>query len=173
MRVQFLRRNFLERVLVHEDVKKSAIGLWIVVMIIVLAAMLVPGSHRSPDAQIKCAYADVNGGLKTALNIFKDDCGRYPTTEEGLKVFFQQPTNDLAKGWRGPYFDPPQIPKDPWGHEYVYRCPGIHDTNGYDLYSLGRDGKSGTGDDIGNWQVSVQAAPATGQVVPPNRAEDQ
>ena len=39
------------------------------------------------------------------------------------------------------------------GHEYVYRCPGIHDTNGYDLYSLGPDGVGKTGDDIGNWQT--------------------
>jgi general secretion pathway protein G len=148
-----------------KNMKKSVIGLWVAVMIIVLAAMLVPGSHRSPDAQIKCAYADVNGGLKTVLQIFKEDCGRLPTTEDGLKVLCQHPTNDLAKGWRGPYFD--QVPIDPWGHDYVYRCPGIHNTNGYDLYSLGRDGKSKTGgndpDDICNLEKPVHAAPATAQ----------
>jgi general secretion pathway protein G len=44
--------------------------------------------------------------------------------------------------------------KDDWGHDLVYRCPGIHNPNGYDLYSMGPDGEDNTLDDIGNWPVS-------------------
>jgi len=118
-----------------------------------LAGKFILGPHRSKDARIKTAFADIAGGLNTVLQMFKDDCGRYPTTQEGLKVLINQPTNDLAKGWHGPYIDLPKTPRDPWGHEYVYRCPGIHNTNGYDLYSLGPDGVSNSGDDIANWQM--------------------
>jgi hypothetical protein len=55
--------------------------------------------------------------------------------------------------WHGPYLD--KIPQDPWGNNYVYCCPGVHSTNGYELYSCGFDGISKSGgddlDDINNW----------------------
>jgi general secretion pathway protein G len=54
-----------------------------------------------------------------------------------------------AKNWNGPYLD--DVPKDPWGQPYVYVYPGRHNANGYDLYSIGRDGQDGTADDVGNW----------------------
>lgn len=41
--------------------------------------------------------------------------------------------------------------QDPWGRAYYYRCPGVHDPEGYDLWSAGPDGVSGTRDDITNW----------------------
>jgi general secretion pathway protein G len=92
---------------------------------------------------------------KTVLGMFKVDCGRYPTTEEGLNALIIRPKDILAHDWRGPYFDPPQRPKDPWGRDYIYRCPGIHNTDGFDLYSCGPDGLSQPGgedaDDINNW----------------------
>lgn len=84
--------------------------------------------------------------------MFSNDCGRLPTTAEGFQALLTCPTNVSRNLWKGPYFDPPQIPLDPWDHEYVYRCPGIHNTNGYDLYSAGPDGIKGDLDDIGNWQ---------------------
>jgi hypothetical protein len=63
------------------------------------------------------------------------------------------PTNFSGGKWSGPYLD--QIPIDPWGNIYFYRCPGNHNTNGYDLYSCGYDGISKSGgddlDDINNW----------------------
>ena len=48
-----------------------------------------------------------------------------------------------------PYFDPPKVPIDSWGHPYVYEFPGKHNPESYDLYSLGPDQKAGTDDDIG------------------------
>jgi hypothetical protein len=60
--------------------------------------------------------------------------------------------------WRGPYLTVDTIPPDPWEHPYVYRRPGIHGTNGFDLYSCGPDGISKTGgadrNDINSWDPS-------------------
>ena len=83
-----------------------------------------------------------------ALDFFKLDIGRYPTTEESLGALVQQPS-DLPE-WRGPYLKR-GMPKDPWQNLYVYRYPGQHNAGGYDLYSLGPDGQEGGGDDIDNW----------------------
>lgn len=119
-----------------------------------LGAILIPspGPHRSEEARRKCAYADVNGGLRSVLEMFRDDCGRYPTATEGFKVLVEAPADGSLTNWRGPYLDSPS-PEDPWGHEYVYRFPAVHSTNGYDVYSKGPDGVGDTADDIGNWQT--------------------
>jgi general secretion pathway protein G len=111
----------------------------------------------STQSRVTAARADILGGLKTALDRFEIDCGRYPTSAEGLAGMVNCPTNfsDGKSGgkWSGPYLD--AIPVDPWGNVYVYRCPGIHNANGYDLYSCGYDGISKSGgddlDDINNW----------------------
>lgn len=99
--------------------------------------------------------AHLYGGIKTSLDAFAVDCGRYPTTSEGFKALLTCPTNIPSGRWHGPYFDPPKIPQDPWGNNYVYRYPGVHNTNGYDLYSCGFDRISRSGgddlDDINNW----------------------
>ena len=92
------------------------------------------------------AFADIHGGINTALGAFQVDNGFYPTNLQGL---LQQPSD--AKNWHGPYFDPPKLPIDPWGHKYIYVYPGKHNTNSYDLFSPGWDGKPGTEDDIVNW----------------------
>ena len=44
-----------------------------------------------------------------------------------------------------------EIPLDPWGNPYIYECPGKRNTAGYDLSSMGPDGRAGTDDDITNW----------------------
>jgi general secretion pathway protein G len=94
--------------------------------------------------RIKIANADINGSIKTALGNYKADTGQYP---KSLQDLFTQPTN--VANWHGPYLD--NLPLDPWQNAYIYRFPGEHDTNGYDLLSAGPDGKEGTSDDIGNW----------------------
>jgi general secretion pathway protein G len=106
-------------------------------------------SSQAPVAAIKTHLAV----YKTALDAFRSDCGRYPSTSEGLYALVVCPTNIPAGLWRGPYYE--DRFKDLWKHDYVYRCPGIHNTNGFDLYSCGVDGISKTGgsdlDDINSW----------------------
>lgn len=108
----------------------------------------------APTARMHNADADLEGGLKTSLEMFKADCGRYPTTAEGLGILVFAPTNGSLKNYKGPYLD--GIPEDPWGHPYAYRFPAVYSTNAYDLYSLGPDGITKSGgndrDDVANWE---------------------
>jgi type II secretion system protein G len=79
----------------------------------------------------------------TALGMFQVDCGRFPTKEEGLGALMKVPPAIDAARWRGPYLLKDQVLKDPWGHAYVYNCPGLVNTKGYEVYSLGPNGKGG------------------------------
>jgi len=114
------------------------------------------GQRGESLTKVHRAYSDVNGSLKTILGLWEVDCGRYPTTDEGLKALVNRPENVPPQRWRGPYIDSPTVPRDPWNHDYVYQFPGVHNTNTYDLYSLGPDGVSKTlgadPDDIANWE---------------------
>lgn len=122
----------------------------VVAIIGILAALVIPKiAGKSEEARETAAAADIKGGIKSALDEFEVDNGRYPKT---LQDLLQQPQN--AKNWHGPYLDPPQLPVDPWGNPYQYLYPGKHNPTGYDLWSMGLDGKSGTSDDIGNWTTS-------------------
>ncbi len=112
----------------------------IVVMIIIglLSAIVAPKFFGKIDkAKINTTKAQI-ALLGAALDDFRLDNGRYPTTEEGLKALRENP-GDL-KTWAGPYLPKP-VPKDPWGFPYHYKCPGDHGP--YDLYSYGMDGKEG------------------------------
>ena len=90
---------------------------------------------------------DIAVGIEIALDSFEVDHGFYP---KSLQDLLQQPSG--TTNWHGPYLNPPKLPVDPWGHKYIYEYPGKHNTNGYDLFSAGPDGKPGTGDDIVNWE---------------------
>jgi len=73
----------------------------------------------------------------TALDSFRLSVGRYPTTAEGMDALRKNPGLDL---WDGPYLKK-DVPPDPWGRPYLYKCPGDH--GDYDLVSLGADGQEG------------------------------
>lgn len=123
--------------------------LLVLVILAVLAGLVVPRfTGRAEQAKITAAATDI-AALGGALRMFEVDCDRFPTTQEGLQALIQQPNN--APRWKkGGYLDN-GLPTDPWNNPYVYRCPGTHNPNGYDLYSFGPDGQEGGGDDIDNW----------------------
>lgn len=97
-------------------------------------------------AKAMAAKADI-ATIQTQLSTFKMDCGKFPDSGNGLRDLMQKPEN--TENWQGPYFE--KLPRDPWGHEYQYRCPGAHNTKAFDLWSVGPDGVDGTADDITNW----------------------
>jgi general secretion pathway protein G len=122
--------------------------LLVLVILSILAAVVVPKfTGSSEKARVARAKTDITT-LDDALDRFELDAGRYPNTDEGLKVLVDQPSNQV-KEWHGPYIK--RIPKDPWGNDYVYRYPGQVNTKGADLLSYGPDGREGGGDDIDNW----------------------
>ncbi len=88
-------------------------------------------------SEVKAARAQIDA-LTKALDQFRIDVGHYPGTEQGLVALTTRPTEEAK--WAGPYLSK-TVPKDPWGHEYIYRAPGEHGE--YDLYSHGRDGRPG------------------------------
>jgi general secretion pathway protein G len=92
----------------------------------------------------------VNQGIKANLQQYRMNMGSYPTSDEGLKALLEAPDGDKASRWKGPYAD--TMPKDPWGNPYQYACPGVHNKNSYDIWTMGPDGQDGTADDIGNWE---------------------
>ena len=88
-------------------------------------------------SEVKIARAQIDG-LSKALDQFRIDTGRYPTTEQGLAALTLKPANEIK--WAGPYLAK-TTPKDPWGNDYRYVSPGEH--GDYDLQSHGRDGRPG------------------------------
>jgi len=136
-----------------KDAGFTLVELLLVIIIIgVLAAMVVPSLvGRSEQARVTAAKADIRASIGTALDSFEMDTGAYPTTAQGLEALIREPEG--VTGWRGPYLKEMQVPRDPWGREYVYKCPGDHEPLPYDLISYGRDGKEGGGDDIANYDT--------------------
>jgi general secretion pathway protein G len=76
--------------------------------------------------------------LEKALDQYRLDTRRYPTTEQGLQALVAKPSNEAS--WNGPYLKK-AVPNDPWGRPYVYRNPG--QKGDFDLVSYGRDGRPG------------------------------
>ncbi len=125
----------------------------VVIIILVLAAMIVPNfAGRSEQARFAAARADIEANLATALDLYELDNGRYPTTEQGLLALITQPTTmPVPTNWSGPYLKKKRIPVDPWQREYAYVSPGQNNPESYDLSSYGPDGVAGGGDDVTNW----------------------
>ena len=124
----------------------------LVVMVIIglLAAYVGPKYFAQiGKSETKTAKAQIVG-LEKALQQYRLDVGRYPTTEQGLTALMAKPAN--VNKWAGPYLEK-SLPMDPWGRPYLYLSPGEHGE--IDIYSLGADGLSGGEEqatDIGNWK---------------------
>ncbi len=126
----------------------------VLVILATLAAIVTPRlTGQSKHAKVVAAQSQI-AELGTALDAFEISVGRYPTTTEGLFALLQAPT-DLPD-WQGPYLSKNNVPLDPWGNDYQYRCPGQYNPDGYDLFSFGPDGRQGGDDDISNWSEEVR-----------------
>lgn len=121
----------------------------VVVLIVIglLAGLVAPQIlGRVGEARTTAARAQVEL-LGVALENYRLDNGVYPSTAQGLEALRVRPGGSPEpRNWRGPYIRKP-VPKDPWGAAYMYRSPGEKDRSGFDLTSLGRDGKPGGSDE--------------------------
>ena len=125
------RRNQAGVTLIEMLVVVTIIGLFV--------ALVGPSLFKKADtARITAARAQINGFM-TALGTYKLDTGVFPTTEQGLQALRVKPQD--VNQWNGPYM-PQDIPKDPWGHDYIYKFPGEHGDEP-DIICYGGDGQAG------------------------------
>ncbi len=101
------------------------------------------------DAEEGKVKADIQA-LHASLIRYKTKAGIYPTTEQGLQSLVSMPTVGPKPRSYKPLMKEAGL-IDPWGNPYQYVRPGKYNQETYDIYSMGLDGKPGTGDDIGNW----------------------
>jgi general secretion pathway protein G len=124
--------------------------LLVITIISVLAAVVVPRFFgRSQDARIAAVRQTISGTFGIALDLFEQDTGRYPRSDEGLRALIDNPQ---VPNWRGPYLKTVSVPLDPWGNEYKYSFPSELTSSEYfyDIVSGGPDGSLGGEDDITN-----------------------
>ena len=133
----------------------TLIEIMIVVVILgILAALIVPRVMDRPDeARIIAAKQDINSVLQ-ALKLYRLDNRAYPTTDQGLQALVTKPaTAPPPPNWKaGGYLE--RLPKDPWGNDYQYINPGVHNPADVDVFTYGADGGpggEGNDADIGTW----------------------
>lgn len=121
----------------------TLLELLVVMVILGLLAGYVGPKYFSQigKSEVKTARTQIEAIAK-ALDQYRLDTGRYPTTEQGLAALNARPGNEPK--WDGPYLSK-ALPNDPWGRAYQYRSPG--EQGEYDLFSFGRDGQPGGADD--------------------------
>jgi general secretion pathway protein G len=126
----------------------TLIELMVVMVILGLLAALVAPRMFGKVGQATYTQIELFG---TALDAFRLDVGRYPSTSEGLEALLKSPSGEDT--WLGPYLKKEEIPNDPWREPYRYDSPGSH--GDYDLYSYGADkaaGGDGENKDIVSWK---------------------
>ncbi len=117
------------------------------IIAILAGAVVLQVTRRVEDAKRARALQDIST-LETALDLYAADNGAPPTTQQGLQALRTKPSSPpQPHNWNGPYLKK-DVPKDPWGHDYVYRSPGQLNPDSYDIISYARDGQpGGTGPD--------------------------
>ncbi|MBW1766280.1 MAG: type II secretion system major pseudopilin GspG [Deltaproteobacteria bacterium] len=145
----------------NRDAGFTLLEILIVITILGILASLVairvmdrPGEARTLKAEL-----DIKT-LENALKLFKLDNAFYPSTEQGIGALVEEPTvGRISKNWRdGGYLEKGMMPEDPWGNDYLYLSPGIHNKD-FDLFSYGADGEEGgEGEDVDitNWSVKSE-----------------
>jgi general secretion pathway protein G len=103
-----------------------------------LAAFVAPRYFEQLGrSNTKVALAQLHA-LGNALDHYRVDVGRYPSTEQGLSALISAPAGEPR--WKGPYLRR-SLPVDPWGRAFLYTGPASG--RDHELRSLGRDGAPG------------------------------
>lgn len=150
----------------RRDLRRRAgftlIEIMAVVVIIGLLSTIVGAVVFSQvdKARVTTAQSQIKS-LESALEFYRMDNARYPTTEQGLQALVQRPNIEpVPKNYRPEgYLAKGRVPLDPWGNPYEYRSPGEHNPYSFDLWSWGADGApggEGNDADIGNWSDSFE-----------------
>ena len=123
--------------------KKNEMGFSLIELLIVMVIMGLLAALVGPRMFGKVGKSKQNAAraqmalFETALDTYRLDVGKYPSTEQGLKALRIKPSD--GEKWDGPYL-PKAVPKDPWGHPYVYKRT---DNGEVEMISLGANGTEG------------------------------
>lgn len=145
-------RRFPRRSRVAERVRSipgRSAGFTLLELLVVVAIIGLLSAYVGPrvlshlgKSEATVARAQLDAFVK-ALDAYRLDVGRYPTTEQGLSALTTSPPGETR--WRGPYLGK-AVPADPWGRSYIYRSPAA--TREFEIVSLGKDGSpGGSGED--------------------------
>src|SRR3984893_10146288 len=114
------------------------------IIVIILGVAISKLGNTTAIAKAMRVQADVQA-IKTQLQLDESMNGIYPTTEQAVKARgTQRDTDPKPARWYQLFRE---MPKDPWGSDYIDRCPGLKNPSGYDLYSAGPDRQADTADD--------------------------
>ena len=102
--------------------KTSAKALCLILITPILGIAISKLGNTTAIAKSMCVQADIQA-IKTQLQLYKSMNGFYPTSKQGLQSLVTQPQND-PRPTRG-YQLFKELPKDPWGSNYIYRNPGL------------------------------------------------
>ncbi len=137
--------------------RRPSLGFTLIELLVVLAILAMLAGLVGPQvlnqlggAKSKTASVQIRD-LEQALEMYKLDVGRFPSSDMGLEALVRAPSG--VRGWNGPYLRGSKVPLDPWTNEYQYRSPGQH--GAYDIASYGADGSpggSGEDADVTNWE---------------------
>ena len=148
-----IRSRFCHRRAPQHDSQRTGFTLvevlLVLIILVIIGSIVVPNLFGAKEkADIDAAKAQVNS-LKGAMQVYRLHMNKYPPT---LKDLIEKPSDKAqADKWAGPYLQG-SMNKDPWENDYQYLAEGKKNASGYDLWSNGPDGQSGTDDDIGNWE---------------------
>ena len=128
--------------MIHKKTKRKTSSFTLVEIMVVIGIMMLLfgialpfaikslGKGRGAAAKMQIQSFD------TAITSFRIDTGKLPQSLDDLIK------NNGDKKWDGPYLKKKEIPKDPWGHEFVYEISSDN-PNGYTIISYGSDGAPG------------------------------
>lgn len=128
-----------------------------IAIIATLAAIVAPSLFGNVGEARRNAAKSQIQIMALALDAYRLDNDAFPTTEQGLEALRTLPIADAPANWKGPYLRQ-VVPLDPWGRAYVFVSPGVSNPGGYDLYTLGKDGRpggDGENSDITSWNGPV------------------
>jgi general secretion pathway protein G len=124
----------------------------VIIMGLLMGIVGVTVFSRVDDARVATARIQIKQ-IENALEFYRMDNSRYPSTEQGLKALIEAPA-DTRNYPRGGYLKNRDGLLDPWRNAFQYQSPGPHNEYTFDLWSQGADGAPGGTDlnaEIGNW----------------------
>ena len=124
--------------------------LLVLVILVILASLAISTYRGVQNRALKNAAKTKVGMVASQIDVYQLDMRSFPAT---LRDLIDKPSDPrMADRWSGPYLKDSAALRDPWENDIRYAAPGKHNTDSFDVWSVGPDGQDGTQDDIGNWE---------------------